>query len=188
MLRGLFSKFAEWVRNMFFNRELEISIVGLQNAGKSSIVNSISNGAFSDDTIPTIGFNKREVQKGKVSMKLWDLGGQQRFRESWEKYCRDSDVIIFVVDSSDQTHLDISKAQLNSLLDHESLKGIPLLVLANKNDLEGALAKEAIVDKLRLTTIEGRTVGCFSVSAKTMSNLDSAIKWLAELPRKAESK
>lgn len=38
-------------------------------------------------------------------MKLWDLGGQTRFRESWEKFCRDSDVIIFVVDSYDQcTH------------------------------------------------------------------------------------
>lgn len=35
-------------------------------------------------------------------MKLWDLGGQNRFRESWEKYCRDSDVIIFVVDSFDK--------------------------------------------------------------------------------------
>ncbi len=40
---------------------------------------------------------------GKVSMKLWDLGGQTRFRESWEKFCRDSDVIIFVVDSYDQS-------------------------------------------------------------------------------------
>lgn len=35
-------------------------------------------------------------------MKLWDLGGQAKFRDSWEKFCRDSDVIIFVVDSYDQ--------------------------------------------------------------------------------------
>ena len=36
-------------------------------------------------------------------MKLWDLGGQAKFRDSWEKFCRDSDVIIFVVDSYDQS-------------------------------------------------------------------------------------
>lgn len=37
-------------------------------------------------------------------MKLWDLGGQAKFRDSWEKFCRDSDVIIFVVDSYDQSN------------------------------------------------------------------------------------
>ncbi len=57
---------------------------------------------------------------GKVSMKLWDLGGQTRFRESWEKFCRDSDVIIFVVDSYDQSNslfipanIDLARAQLH---------------------------------------------------------------------------
>ena len=42
-------------------------------------------------------------------MKLWDLGGQPRFRESWEKYCRSADVIIFVVDSADLGNLDIAR-------------------------------------------------------------------------------
>ena len=42
-------------------------------------------------------------------MKLWDLGGQPRFRESWEKYCRDADVIIFVVDAADLGNIDISR-------------------------------------------------------------------------------
>lgn len=53
-------------------------------------------------------------------MKLWDLGGQARFRESWEKFCRDSDVIIFVVDSYDQStfnnntaNIDVARAQMH---------------------------------------------------------------------------
>lgn len=53
-----------WLRNVFFNKELELSIVGLQNAGKSTLVNSISTGSFEEDTIPTIGFNHRELKKG----------------------------------------------------------------------------------------------------------------------------
>ena len=56
----------EWVRSAFFNKELEIAIVGLQNAGKSTLVNSLATGAYEEDTIPTIGFNHREVRKGNM--------------------------------------------------------------------------------------------------------------------------
>lgn len=49
-------------------------------------------------------------------MKIWDLGGQTRFRESWEKYCRDADVIIFVADSNDRSNIDIARASLHELL------------------------------------------------------------------------
>ena len=112
---GFFNKVLSWIKGKFFNKELEIAIVGLQNAGKTTLVKAMTDGVFEEDTIPTIGFNRHEFKKGtqrvnagKVSMKLWDLGGQTRFRESWEKFCRDSDVIIFVVDSFDQSTLPVT--------------------------------------------------------------------------------
>lgn len=64
-----------WVRELFFGRELEIALVGLQNAGKTTLVNTMATGKFEEDTIPTIGFNFRSVKKGKVAMKMWDVGG-----------------------------------------------------------------------------------------------------------------
>jgi tRNA U34 5-carboxymethylaminomethyl modifying GTPase MnmE/TrmE len=39
-------KILEWLKSAFFNKELEISIVGLQNAGKSTLVNSLATGSF----------------------------------------------------------------------------------------------------------------------------------------------
>ena len=72
-------------------------------------------GAFSEDMIPTVGFNMRKVTKGNVSIKarhvssgtcsaarraltraaqLWDLGGQSRFRSMWERYCRGVNAIV----------------------------------------------------------------------------------------------
>ena len=72
---SFFKNIYDWVRNLFFQKELELSIVGLQNAGKTTLVNTIATGKFEEDTIPTIGFNHRSLKKGKIQMKLWDLGG-----------------------------------------------------------------------------------------------------------------
>ena len=62
--------------SLFFKKEMELSLVGLQNAGKTSLVTVLSTGAFHEDMIPTVGFNMRKVTKGAVTIKLWDLGGQ----------------------------------------------------------------------------------------------------------------
>jgi len=65
-------------RSLFFKREMELALIGLQNAGKTSLVNVIATGSFHEDMIPTVGFNMRKVTKGAVTIKLWDLGGQVR--------------------------------------------------------------------------------------------------------------
>jgi ADP-ribosylation factor-like protein 8 len=96
-----FNSFVSWLKSKLWSREIEISIVGLQNAGKSTLMGTLATGGFNEDTIPTIGFNYKRMKKGKVGMNVWDLGGQQRFRESWEKYCRQSDIIVYVVDGVD---------------------------------------------------------------------------------------
>lgn len=61
---SFFGKFIDWIKNRFFNKELEIAIVGLQNAGKTTLVKAITDGTFEEDTIPTIGFNRHEIKKG----------------------------------------------------------------------------------------------------------------------------
>jgi len=71
---GFFEKILEWIKSLFFNKELELAILGIQNAGKTTLVNVMANNQFDEDTIPTIGFNFRKLKKGKVEFKLWDLG------------------------------------------------------------------------------------------------------------------
>lgn len=58
---------------------MELSLIGLQNAGKTSLVNVLTTGQFQEDLIPTVGFNMRKVTKGGVTIKLWDMGGQVGF-------------------------------------------------------------------------------------------------------------
>jgi len=73
------------------------------------LLGSLATGEYDEDTIPTIGFHLKEIKKGKVGMKVWDLGGQPKFRESWEKYCRNTDCIVFVVDSVDISNMEMAR-------------------------------------------------------------------------------
>ncbi|KAI4887743.1 hypothetical protein NFI96_017186 [Prochilodus magdalenae] len=54
----------------------------------------VMSGQFSEDMIPTVGFNMRKITKGNVTIKLWDIGGQPRFRSMWERYCRGVSAIV----------------------------------------------------------------------------------------------
>ena len=182
--KSWWERFIDWLRSLFFKKELQITILGLQNAGKSTFVNVLATGQFEDDPIPTIGFNFRELTKGKVNFKMWDLGGQPRFRDSWEKYCRTASCIVFVIDGADQGNFEMSKIQLQQLLQWPSVAGVPLLVLGNKNDLPGALDEKGIIEVMELNSIKDRDVACYSISCKNMNNIDNVLKWLGNLKEK----
>ena len=94
--------------------------------------------------IPTVGFNMRRFKKGQVSIKMWDLGGQVKYREMWERYCLGMQAIVFVVDSADESTFDDAREELEVLISKPRLGGIPLLVLCNKNDLPDAQSDEYI--------------------------------------------
>ena len=182
--KSWWERFLDWLRSLFFKKELQITILGLQNAGKSTFVNVLATGQFEDDQIPTIGFNFRQLTKGNVNFKMWDLGGQPRFRDSWEKYCRTASCIIFAIDSADQGNFEMAKIQLQQLIQWPSVAGVPLLVLGNKNDLSGAIDEKGIIEVMELDNINDRDVSCYSISCKNMKNIDNVLRWLGNLKEK----
>jgi ADP-ribosylation factor-like protein 8 len=129
-------------------------------------------------SIPTVGFNMKRVQKGHVTLKCWDLGGQPRFRSMWERYCRGVNAIVFIVDSADVDALPVAKEELHALLEKPLLDGIPLLVLGNKSDLEEKLSVDELIEALDLKSISHREVSCYGISAKEETNLDAVLQWL----------
>ncbi|WOG84450.1 hypothetical protein DCAR_0103633 [Daucus carota subsp. sativus] len=172
--------------SLFYKQEMELSLVGLQNAGKTSLVNAIATGGYSEDMIPTVGFNMRKVTKGNVTIKLWDLGGQRRFRTMWERYCRGVSSILYVVDAADRDSVPISRAELHELLSKPSLSGIPLLVLGNKIDKSEALSKQVLMEQLGLDTITDREVSCYMISCKDSVNIDAVLDWLIKHSKTAK--
>jgi len=157
---------------------MELTMVGLQNAGKTTLVGVFATGGFSEDMIPTVGFNMRKVTKGSVTIKLWDLGGQPRFRSMWERYCRGVNAIVYVCDSADHDSIEVAKNELHDLMKKPALANIPLLVLGNKNDLPSALSVDDLIEKMGLKEVTGREVCCYSISAKEQRNIDITMEWL----------
>jgi len=174
----ILSQLLHWLRSLFFKEEMELTLVGLQNSGKTTLVNVIASGQFSEDMIPTVGFNMRKVTKGNVTMKLWDIGGQPRFRSMWERYCRGVNAIVFVIDAADHDKLEAAKSELKNLLEKPQLANIPVLVLGNKNDLSEALTVDQLIEVLNLQAISNREVSCYSISAKNQVNIDITLQWL----------
>ncbi|WVQ74818.1 hypothetical protein IAR50_004425 [Cryptococcus sp. DSM 104548] len=179
-MAGLFLNMFNWLRSLFFAKHLEVTIVGLQASGKTSLVNVLGSNQWSEDVVPTVAFNLRQVRKGNVTMKVWDVAGQPKFRGMWDRYCRGADAIIYVVDAADRNSIPTATSELHALLSLSSLQTVPLLVLANKNDLEEALGVDELIKEMRLGEIGGRVVSCYSTSNKTKHNLDIVLAWLTQ--------
>ena len=64
------------------------------------------------------------------------------------------------------------------------MEGIPLILLGNKNDIEGALGEEDLIEAIELKSIKDRKVACYSISAKNNVNIDNVLKWIGELPKR----
>ncbi|KAF2862253.1 ras small GTPase [Piedraia hortae CBS 480.64] len=175
---GIFQRFYDWLLNLFWATELDVTIIGLQNAGKTSLVRVLAGGEFTIDSTPTVGFNMKRVHKGHVTLKCWDLGGQPRFRPMWDRYCRGASAIVFVVDSTDQPALPVAKEELHMLVNKPAVERIPLLVLGNKSDLPNHLTVDELIEELDLKAVTNRELSCYGISAKEETNLDAVMQWL----------
>ena len=144
-----------WAR-MVGTREMRILMVGLDAAGKTTILYKLKLGEVVN-TIPTIGFNVETVEYKNISFNVWDVGGQDKIRLLWRHYYTNTQGLIYVVDSNDRERIDENREELHKMLSEEELKDAVLLVFANKQDLPGALTCPEITDKLGLHTIRGRT-------------------------------
>ena len=132
-------------------------------------------------TIPTLGFNVETIEYKKVLFTIWDVGGKDNIRPLWKNYYQNTDGLIFVVDSSDQERIGETAKVLKELLDAEELKDCPVLVYANKQDLNGALAPGEVCDKLGMGDLKGRTWLVQGTSATTGQGLKEGLDLMASV-------
>ncbi|XP_069377549.1 ADP-ribosylation factor-like protein 13B isoform X3 [Paralichthys olivaceus] len=132
-----------------FQRKVTLVMVGLDNAGKTATVRGIQ-GDNPHDVAPTVGFSKVDLKQGKFEVTIFDLGGGKRIRGIWKNYYSESHGVVFVVDSSDVQRIQETRETMAEVLQHPRIAGKPVLVLANKQDRDGALAEADIIENLSL--------------------------------------
>ncbi|KAF2480907.1 P-loop containing nucleoside triphosphate hydrolase protein [Neohortaea acidophila] len=163
------------------------------------------------NTVPTVGQNVSVIDLPEMYLRIWDVGGQHSLRGLWQSYFESCHAIVFVVDSTDIGDGDISrlasdnnastplkasantdaegrlgecKLVLESILQHQSTTGIPILVLANKQDCEDCVEVVRIKEGFVRKVFEGekgqnvRDSRVLPLSALKGVGVKEAVEWV----------
>lgn len=122
---------------------LHCAMIGLDSAGKTTVLYRLKYNQYMN-TAPTIGFNCEKFRINGTAYTVWDVGGQDKLRPLWRSYTRCTDGIIFVLDSTKEDRMEEAKLELLKICKSSSNSSknsghIPILILANKQDLPTAL-------------------------------------------------
>uniref|UniRef100_W5LGV7 ADP ribosylation factor like GTPase 3, like 2 n=1 Tax=Astyanax mexicanus TaxID=7994 RepID=W5LGV7_ASTMX len=141
-------------------QEVRILLLGLDNAGKTTILKSLASEDVSTIT-PTQGFNIKSVASHGMKLNVWDIGGQRKIRPFWKKYLENTDLL-----------------ELSELIDEENLKGVPVLIFANKQDLATASPASEIAEGLNLHTYRDRVWQIQACSAVSGEGVQDGMNWI----------
>jgi len=164
---------------MSFKKQLRISIMGLDSAGKTSIINKLKK-RTAVSVVPTEGFKVHRVKTKKAILEICDTGGQDSIRPLWRYYLKSISGLIFVIDCNDVDRFNEVKQELANIISYEPEEKFPILIMANKQDLPGALKSHQIICSLDLSSLESHKWFVQSSSAKTGEGLKEGLKWLVD--------
>ncbi|KAG6467526.1 hypothetical protein ZIOFF_074656 [Zingiber officinale] len=170
--------FTRLFSRLFAKKEMRILMVGLDAAGKTTILYKLKLGEVVT-TIPTIGFNVETVEYKNISFTVWDVGGQDKIRPLWRHYFQNTQGLIFVVDSNDRDRVLEARDELHRMLNEDELRDALLLVFANKQDLPNAMNAAEITDKLGLHSLRQRHWYIQSACATSGEGLYEGLDWLS---------
>ncbi|KAH0468722.1 hypothetical protein IEQ34_001954 [Dendrobium chrysotoxum] len=170
--------FTKLFSRLFAQKEMRILMVGLDAAGKTTILYKLKLGEIVT-TIPTIGFNVETLEYKNISFTVWDVGGQDKIRPLWKYYFQNTQGLIFVVDSNDRDRVVEARDELHKMFNDDELRDAVLLVLANKQDLPNAMNAAEITDKLGLHSLRQRHWYIQSTCATSGEGLYEGLDWLS---------
>jgi len=138
---------------IFGNKEMRILMLGLDSAGKTTILYNLKSGNTTTKSLqPTVGFNVEQIRYKNVKFSVWDVGGQDKIRPLWRHYFAGTHALIFVIDSSDRDRILEAKEELHRVIYDREMKEAIILVFANKQDIANVMRPEEIEEKLGLSS------------------------------------
>lgn len=185
----MFSLLHGMYEELTYVRERPVVLLGVENSGKSCVLEWLkhffsssqqANGpANLDRIISTVGLNVAKFRVGSEKILLWDLGGAPGLRPIWDRYAGEAEALIWVIDSADRSKLEDARKTLKMLLEKENLRTSPLLVLANKQDVDDAMDPVKISLALDLLSDAELRPQCVQpCSSRTGEGLQEGLEWL----------
>ncbi|KAJ7739818.1 ADP-ribosylation factor family-domain-containing protein [Mycena metata] len=165
-------------------KSFEVVMIGPDNAGKTSLVNRFKRRELPSGVLPatttTIGSTRETIPFGRHSVTIWELGGADKIRPLWRRFFWNGHGFIFAVDASAPERFAEANEELGRMW-AEISEEHPILILANKMDLAGAVGLPQISKALgveELQVAKARTVGVKGISAMTGEGTDEALEWV----------
>jgi small GTP-binding protein len=160
----------------------KMCVIGDAGVGKTSLIRRFVVDKFDDKYIATIGTktSKKNVTvryaDGNVNLKLmiWDILGQKSFSELQKSAYKGASGAFIVLDLTRRETLHTFKNWLSSL--YNVTGTIPVVVLANKNDLVGEFESDDIGN-----LVKDHGFPYYLTSAKTGENVNSAFHKLGKM-------
>ena len=116
----------------------------------------------------------------KVNVTMWDVGGGCKIKMLWRHYYQNTQLVIFVIDSTDKDRIDEAKEEVHKLMSEEELIDAPLLIFANKQDSNGCMSVAEITEKLDLHKLKKREWFIQGSSGLTGYGLQEGLNWGVE--------
>src|SRR5690349_11399575 len=110
----------------FFNKQAKLLVLGLDAAGKTTILYKLKLGEGSAP-YTGIGFSVETIETKAVKIHCWDIGGYEKIRVLWKHYYPDTQGLVYVLDSNDKERIEETKEELQRLLAEEDLRDAALL-------------------------------------------------------------
>ena len=163
-------------------KSFKVITIGDSNVGKTSIIRRYIYNVFDDKTMSTIGlsfsFKEVELKNGyKITLKIVDTAGQEKYRSLTKSYFKNSDGVLFVFDYGCKESFDHIQEWVEMFIDNTSQDDIPKYLIGNKDDLNNKLVTSDMIEEL----INKTKFKFKSTSAlRTDTNIDDIFNEIAE--------
>lgn len=171
-------------RQIMERREYGVLVVGLEAAGKTTLLERLKTmysstpGLPPDKVVTTVGCNVARLHLSRCKLLLWDLGGKTALRPIWEKYYADSRAVIYCVDASDPVHWEESKCVLLEVL--KACPLVPVVVVCCKSDLPDSKHPESVAAFFAFNSENEKRIKYVMASAVTADDkkgISDAMAW-----------
>ena len=161
-------------------KKAKVLILGLAAAGKTTLTKYLRYGEYVSNTVPTIGQNIDSLEFEGWKITTIDVAGQKDFRFLWDAHYPGTSAVIFVIDAADIESLPEARDILKKhVFNNPQLLNVPVLIIANKQDLDGAVEAPLLIQLLGLhLEMTDRTFAVFDASILYGQGVIESFSWI----------